>query len=375
MSVAYKPVIWNRSKLVYDAFLLACVVAYLLVYIKLGPLLQSSLAVTDWQIVRMRAFGSCAFLMLTVILAIGPLARLDRRFLPLLYNRRHFGVMTAIVAATHAAAVLDWYFAYSPTPKLVGLLTANTSFAALSGFPFEVFGIVALAILTVMAITSHDFWLNFLTPPVWKGLHMGVYLAYAAVVLHVAFGSLQDARNPLLAILVGLCVAFLSVLHLWAGRREVAADARGSAIDTTSGWLDFGPVDAIPEARAVIGCAPGGERIAVFRFKGRLAAISNVCSHQNGPVGEGKVVLGFITCPWHGYQYRLEDGCSPPPFKERIRKYEVALAGAQVMVNPVPRPLGEKIAPLPIPAELLGPVAPAIKPAAGVADMPREVRP
>ena len=37
-----------------------------------------------------RAFGACAFVMLTVILAIGPLARLDRRFLPLLYNRRHF---------------------------------------------------------------------------------------------------------------------------------------------------------------------------------------------------------------------------------------------------------------------------------------------
>ena len=46
----------------------------------------------------MRAFGSCAFLMLTLILCIGPLARLDARFLPLLYNRRHFGVLTALDA-------------------------------------------------------------------------------------------------------------------------------------------------------------------------------------------------------------------------------------------------------------------------------------
>ena len=44
------------------------------------------------------AFGSCAFVMLTVILSIGPLARLDRRFLPLLYNRRHFGVLTFVIA-------------------------------------------------------------------------------------------------------------------------------------------------------------------------------------------------------------------------------------------------------------------------------------
>ena len=34
---------------------------------------------------------------LTIILSFGPLARLDRRFLPLLYNRRHFGVLTFFV--------------------------------------------------------------------------------------------------------------------------------------------------------------------------------------------------------------------------------------------------------------------------------------
>ncbi len=40
--------------------------------------------------------------MLTVILCIGPLARLDARFRPLLYNRRHFGVLTFVVATVHA---------------------------------------------------------------------------------------------------------------------------------------------------------------------------------------------------------------------------------------------------------------------------------
>jgi nitrite reductase/ring-hydroxylating ferredoxin subunit len=91
----------------------------------------------------------------------------------------------------------------------------------------------------------------------------------------------------------------------------------------------------------------------VFRSKGGLSAVSNVCSHQNGPIGEGKVVIGFITCPWHGYQYRLEDGCSPPPFRERIRKYRVQLRGSSVLVDPEPLPLGTKLEPFPIPAELL----------------------
>ena len=48
-----------------------------------------------------------------------PLARLDQRFLPLLYNRRHLGVATFLVALSHALAVLDWHFSFSPTPALV----------------------------------------------------------------------------------------------------------------------------------------------------------------------------------------------------------------------------------------------------------------
>jgi nitrite reductase/ring-hydroxylating ferredoxin subunit len=31
-------------------------------------------------------------------------------------------------------------------------------------------------------------------------------------------------------------------------------------------------------------------------------------SIQNGPLGEGRIVDGCITCPWHGYQYRPDTG-------------------------------------------------------------------
>ena len=47
-----------------------------------------------------------------------------------------------------------------------------------------------------MAATSHDFWLHNLTAPVWKTLHMGVYVAYALIVLHVIFGVLQGEIEP-----------------------------------------------------------------------------------------------------------------------------------------------------------------------------------
>ncbi|MDH4439246.1 MAG: ferric reductase-like transmembrane domain-containing protein [Rhizobium sp.] len=348
MSTAYKPVGWNRNKLIYDAILLCGVVAYILLYLKLAPSLSPSVRAVDMPILRMRAFGSLAFLLLTVVLAIGPLARLDPRFLPLLYNRRHFGVMTAAVAFTHAMFVLDWYFSFSTTPRLTALFTSNTSFGSIAGFPFELFGVFALLILLVLAATSHDFWLSFLSPPVWKAMHMSVYAAYAAVVLHVGLGAAIDGTNPMTAMSLSASLVVLSILHLLAGRQETAIDDASSRIETETGWVDVCDQDAIQEGKAIVGVLPDGERVAVFRFKNQLSALSNLCSHQNGPIGEGKVVSGFATCPWHGYQYRLEDGCAPPPFKERVRKYRVKVSGSRVLVDPVAVPLGTRIEPVAI---------------------------
>src|SRR5262249_51922503 len=147
---------------------------------------------------RIRAFGSCAFVMLTVILCIGPLARLDRRFLPLLYNRRHFGVLTFIVASIHVYFMLDWYGVQGSLPNLLNELMTWGDYGKFIGFPFKVLGILALTILFLMAATSHDFWLGLLTPRLWKALHMALYVAYGLVVMHVALGIMQYVHTRLI---------------------------------------------------------------------------------------------------------------------------------------------------------------------------------
>jgi nitrite reductase/ring-hydroxylating ferredoxin subunit len=43
-----------------------------------------------------------------------------------------------------------------------------------------------------------------------------------------------------------------------------------------------------------------------------------------------------VTCPWHGYQYRLEDGCAPPPFTEKLATYRVRIKDGIVEVDPRP---------------------------------------
>ncbi len=339
MSAGYVPVGWNRSKYVYDGALLAGVAAYLTLYFQLGPLIARTALPIDPKSLSIKAFGSCAFVMLSLILMIGPLSRLDRRFLPLLYNRRHFGVMTCAIAACHAYAVLGWYFGYSETPPLVGLLGADV------GYPFIPFGIGAFLILLLLASTSHDFWLAFLGPPVWKALHQLLYLAYVLVAGHLAFGILQDAKNPFLPVVAFAMVTVVSALHLMAAFKTRREDARYASL-VAAGWIDAGAPSSFEESRAVVVALADQEKVAIFRHEGRLSAMSNVCAHQNGPLGEGRVIDGCVTCPWHGFQYRLEDGCAPPPFTEKLATYGLRLVEGRVLLNPIANPPGTPVAPL-----------------------------
>lgn len=343
MSVKFVPVQWTLNKWLYDAVLIAAVVAYILVFIRFGDPAADATRPVDGAILRMRAWGSCAFLMLTFILAIGPLTRIDRRFLPLLYNRRHFGVLTAIVAAIHASHVIGWYYAFSPTPPYEALLVSNLSYGQILGFPFEAFGILALLILVILAATSHDFWLAFLTPPVWKALHLSIYVAYAAVVAHVALGYFQDAQNPAFAILFAGGALTVVGLHLVAPRGERAGLAEGER------GVFVARADNFVDGEAILVRVGERERAAVFRNGDTLSAVSNACAHQNGPLGEGRIVNGCITCPWHGFQYRPEDGCSPAPFTEKIPTYRLTLHGDRVFIDPKANPPGTPVAPLPLP--------------------------
>lgn len=349
MSANYKAVSWTPSKLIYDAVALAATTAYLQIYLYLGALPGPDGIPPDEPTLSMKAFGSCAFLLLTVVLAIGPLARLDRRFLPLLYNRRHLGVLTCAVAAGHVWSVLGWYFAYSEIPMLRALLVADTNIGQLAGFAFLVPGIIAFTILLVLAATSHDFWLAFFGPPVWKAIHMTIYAAYLLVVGHIAFGALQDAGSFALPVVCALSAGALATLHLLAGRKAAAQDRQLAAASETAPWVEACDARHIAEGRAIVVKLAQGEPVAIFRHAGRLSAVSNLCAHQNGPLGEGRVVDGCITCPWHGYQYRLEDGCSPPPFTERVATYRLQFDGSTVLLDPRPNPPGTPVPPLAIP--------------------------
>lgn len=343
MSVRYVAVQWTKSKLVYDACVVACIVLFLQLFTFFaGALLQGDRRLSG-PVLEMRAYGACAFFLVTVVLSIGPLARLDRRLTFLLYNRRHLGVATAVVGILHARQVLGFYYAYSATPPLEGLLSVDASVSA-SSLPFPLLGAAALVIFVTLAATSHDFWQRFLGPAAWKWLHFSIYAAYALVVLHVAYGALLGDATPFFVVPFVLSVVLVVGLHAAAAWR--ARD--GAAPSAKDGWIDAGPVRAIPRGRVLPVLRSSGERIALVRTSRGLSAVHGVCAHQGGPLWRGEVIDDCLTCPWHGWQYRPEDGCAPPPFTERIPTHQVRVVDGRVEVKDAPEPAGTALPPCPV---------------------------
>jgi nitrite reductase/ring-hydroxylating ferredoxin subunit/DMSO/TMAO reductase YedYZ heme-binding membrane subunit len=340
MSTFYRAVGWNRQKRRYDAAILVGVTGYITIFLAGGFLLDPNATV---ETLIIRAFGTCAGLLLHVVLAIGPLCRLDARFLPLLYNRRHVGVTTFLVALVHGAFSVIQFHALGDVSPLVSVLVTSSDYASLTSFPFQQLGLGALVILFLMAATSHDFWLRSLSPPVWKTLHMLVYVAYALVVAHVALGALQAERSAVLPFTLFVGMAVVLGLHVAAAFRESRRDVDLSRA-AAAGFVDVCAADEIVENRGRTACL-SGERVAIFRYDGKVSAVSNVCKHQNGPLGAGKIVGGCIVCPWHGYEYEPASGRAPAPFTERLCTFSVRVIGGRVLVNPVPHPPGTHVEP------------------------------
>ena len=125
MSVSYQAVGWNRTKKVYDSILAGGLLLYLGIFVGIGSVVHPNATA---ETLLIRGLGTAALLLLDVILCIGPLCRLDRRFLPLLYNRRHLGVTMFVLALAHGTFSIVQFHALGNVNPLISLFVSNTRY-------------------------------------------------------------------------------------------------------------------------------------------------------------------------------------------------------------------------------------------------------
>ncbi len=83
----------------------------------------------------------------------------------------------------------------------------------------------------------------------------------------------------------------------------------------------------------------GNKLIAVFRTAEGYYAIDDICPHMGASLSGGWVENGVVTCPWHAWRFRLQDGAWADYPKVKIGCYPVRVINDEVQIQlPGPAP-------------------------------------
>jgi 3-phenylpropionate/trans-cinnamate dioxygenase ferredoxin subunit len=101
-------------------------------------------------------------------------------------------------------------------------------------------------------------------------------------------------------------------------------------------YLEIAPVSELPNGERMfvdIGDTP----IVIFNIGGQLFAIGDVCTHDDGPLGDGDVEGFNVTCPRHGAKFDVRTGkVTSMPAVEDIPAYPVQIRDGIIFLG-VPR--------------------------------------
>lgn len=97
-----------------------------------------------------------------------------------------------------------------------------------------------------------------------------------------------------------------------------------------SEFQEVAKLSDIPEEAGL--CVTVGKlKIGLFRHKGEVYAINNVCPHQGAPLSEGFFDDGIVRCPVHAWEICVETG-RVINRTEKVDTYPVRVDGETVSV-------------------------------------------
>jgi nitrite reductase/ring-hydroxylating ferredoxin subunit len=77
----------------------------------------------------------------------------------------------------------------------------------------------------------------------------------------------------------------------------------------------------------------GDDLYVICNLDGTLHAISGVCLHQGGPLGQGNLIDGRVICPWHAWEYDCRTGESMDDPTQCVARYEVKVEDGEILIQ------------------------------------------
>jgi multimeric flavodoxin WrbA/nitrite reductase/ring-hydroxylating ferredoxin subunit len=124
---------------------------------------------------------------------------------------------------------------------------------------------------------------------------------------------------------------------------------------SSSDWHDLGLIEQLRQ-QPLQQIRVGRTAIALSYRDGTFGAVSGVCNHAGGPLGEGRLDGDFLVCPWHNWRFHRVRGHGEPGFEDdQIPQFELREEGGHLFVrlDPVvsrkkkphhPHPLARRVA-------------------------------
>jgi len=130
---------------------------------------------------------------------------------------------------------------------------------------------------------------------------------------------------------------FAAIRKCWCGlfilkEVEDGAELMG-VLDESQGSVDVPVfrVDDLPPGQ-IRHVKIGKRDLAVANVEGDFFALSNLCRHAFGPLGEGFLDGAIVMCPWHGWRYDVRDGTTDHPNAD-VTTYPTSVKNGEVYVS------------------------------------------
>ena len=76
-----------------------------------------------------------------------------------------------------------------------------------------------------------------------------------------------------------------------------------------------------------------GRHVALFRLGDQFHALDNMCLHRGGPLCDGAIAQGVVTCPWHGWSFEIATGTMVQDPHVGVSRHEVRVQDGEIAVR------------------------------------------
>jgi nitrite reductase/ring-hydroxylating ferredoxin subunit len=77
----------------------------------------------------------------------------------------------------------------------------------------------------------------------------------------------------------------------------------------------------------------GENAYAICNVEGNLSAMSGVCPHRGGPLGQGRLEGVWVICPWHAWEWDCRSGAMKDDTSRRAPTVPLEIRDGDVLLE------------------------------------------